>query len=75
MDVLGDILRTIRLRGSVYFNECFCSPWGMSIESGAKAAFHLIVRGEAWLTMSGQRKPIKLNAGDIVLFPYFDTDS
>jgi len=69
MDVLGDILRIIRLRGSVYFNECFCSPWGMSIELSATAAFHLIVRGEAWLAMSGQRELIKLNAGDIVLFP------
>lgn len=69
MDVLGDILRVIRLRGSVYFNACFCSPWGMSIEPGAKAAFHVIVRGTAWLTMIGQRDHLKLNAGDVVLFP------
>ena len=69
MDVLGDILRVIRLRGSVYFNACFCSPWGMAIEPSAKASFHLIVRGNAWLTTSGQREKLKLNAGDIVLFP------
>ena len=69
MDVLGDILRVIRLRGSVYFNACFCSPWGMSIEQSDKAAFHLIVRGEAWLKLADQNELIKLTAGDIAVFP------
>lgn len=81
MDVLGDILRAVRLRGSVYFNACFCEPWGMDIEDDAKAAFHLIVKGDAWLTMiepssqttkqpaDERKKCIHLSQGDIVLFP------
>ena len=69
MDVLGDVLRVIRLRGSVYFNACFCSPWGMEMETSSKSTFHLIVKGNAWLKISSQAELIKLSAGDIVLFP------
>jgi AraC-like DNA-binding protein len=69
MDVLGDILRIVRLRGSVYFNACFCSPWGMDVDASSKAAFHLVVRGSAWLKLAGQAEHVELKAGDIVLFP------
>jgi AraC-like DNA-binding protein len=56
MDVLGDILRIVRLRGSVYFNACFCSPWGMDVEENSQAAFHLMVKGDAWLRLYPQVK-------------------
>jgi len=56
MDVLGDILRIVRLKGSVYFNACFCSPWGMDVEENSQAAFHLIVKGEAWVRLFPQLK-------------------
>jgi len=69
MDVLGDILRVVRLRGSVYFNACFCSPWGMDIAANERAAFHLIVRGGAWLQLPTQKQLIQLHEGDILLFP------
>ena len=75
MDVLGDILRVIRLQGSVYFNACFCSPWGMSLEQSARSAFHLVVTGEAWLTMAALPEPRRLAAGDIVFFPRGTTHS
>lgn len=69
MDVFADVLRAIRLKGSVYFNACFCSPWGMIIEQEKKASFHLIVEGDAWLTLPETNEQLKLSAGDIVLFP------
>ena len=69
MDVLGDILRVLRLRGSVYFNDCPPSPWGIAKDASSQATFHLIVRGDAWLQMKSQAESIKLSAGDIVLLP------
>lgn len=69
MDVLGDILRMIKLRGSIYFNACFCSPWGMTIDKSNRCAFHLVVRGKAWLKVDSREKLIPLSSGDIVLFP------
>lgn len=70
MDVLGDILRIVRLRGSVYFNACFCSPWGMDVEENSQAAFHLIVKGEAWLRLFPQ---VKNNATEQKLTPIKNT--
>ncbi|EPJ45262.1 MAG: hypothetical protein OFPI_37420 [Osedax symbiont Rs2] len=69
VDVLGDVLRVLRLRGSLYFDACFCAPWGMQVSSSSQASFHIIVKGEAWLKLDSQAEPIKLQAGDIVLFP------
>jgi AraC-like DNA-binding protein len=69
MDVLGDVLKAIRLNGSVYFNTCFCSPWGMSLANSSRASFHIIVNGEAWLKLPSNPVPIQLYSGDIVLFP------
>jgi len=69
MDVLGDVLRVLRLRGSLYFDACFCAPWGMQVSHSSHASFHIIVKGDAWLKLGSQAVPIKLQAGDIVLFP------
>jgi len=69
MDVLGDVLKAIRLNGSVYFNTCFCSPWGMSLATSSKASFHIIVNGDAWLQFPNDSESIQLFAGDIILFP------
>lgn len=68
MDVLGDILRIIRLSGSVYFNEAFCAPWGIAIEKNTRSAFHIVLEGEAWLQTASLPAPLKLSAGDILLF-------
>lgn len=69
MDALGDILRIIRLKGSVYFNACFCSAWGMEMEQSDHCVFHIIVKGEAWLQMESLDEPKKLTSGDIIFFP------
>ncbi len=69
MDALGDILRVIRLQGSVYFNACFCSSWGLSMERSNQSMFHIIVKGDAWLQMESLEEPMHLQAGDIVFFP------
>jgi len=69
MDVLSDLLKMIRLNGSVYFNACFCSPWGMAVSEDSKASFHIIVNGNAWLKSHSLKSPLELKAGDIVVFP------
>ena len=70
MDALGSILQSISLRGSVYFDACFGSEWGMELVKFPHSIFHIIVKGEAWLQMASPlEKNIKLVSGDIVLFP------
>lgn len=70
MDVLSDILRVIRLQGSVYFRSCFCSPWGMEISQSPRASFHIVVRGQCWLRMAGLEQPMLLSGGDILVLPH-----
>lgn len=69
MDILGDVLRAIRLKGSVYFNACFGIPWGMALAPSNQASFHLVVRGDAWVALPDLNISLKMNAGDIVFFP------
>ncbi|WP_419811848.1 AraC family transcriptional regulator [Bacterioplanoides sp.] len=69
MDILSSILRHIHLRGSVYFNSCFCSPWGLDIDQDLRASFHIIERGQCWLQLNDQ-EPLSLVTGDIVILPH-----
>lgn len=72
MDVLSDVLRTIRLSGCVYFRSDFAAPWGMAVDTHHIAQFHMVVRGQCWLRMPKAAASVLLSAGDIVVFPFGD---
>ncbi|MCH7982227.1 MAG: AraC family transcriptional regulator [Proteobacteria bacterium] len=64
MDVLSDILRSLRVEGSVYFCDHLQAPWSMDFADTSSASFHLVRRGECWV-MTGERKE-RLGPGDLV---------
>lgn len=64
MDVLSDILRSMRVRGSVYFCDHLMAPWTMEFKERNSASFHLVRRGECWV-MSEDRTEC-LGPGDLV---------
>jgi len=68
MDCLSELLRGLRLRGSVYYRKEFPSPWGFRSPAGPFAPFHLNVRGSCWF-QSGEGPPRRLDPGDMVIFP------
>lgn len=68
MDVLSDILGSIRLGGGVHFHCDLSAPWGMELAALPTAQFHLVVRGSCWLRAPGERAPIALRSGDLVAF-------
>jgi AraC-like DNA-binding protein len=70
MDVLSDILSSLRLGGGVYFRCEMSAPWGMAMPHTSVAEFHVVVRGNCWLRMPGQRELIALQGGDVVAFPH-----
>jgi len=72
MDAFSDILKTIKLSSTVYFRYDFSPPWGMNVEKGPFAQFHMVVRGGCYLYSSVDKKSIKLSAGDIIVFPFGD---
>ena len=48
MEVLSDILRSMRVEGSVYFCDHLDAPWSMVFEDTTAASLHLVRRGEDW---------------------------
>jgi len=71
MDALSDILDLVRLRSSVYFRRDFAGDWGMQMDRGAHASFHIMVRGRCFLEVpDAPDRSAWLYAGDIVVIPY-----
>jgi AraC family transcriptional activator of mtrCDE len=70
MDLLTDVLSTLRLRGTVYFHADFHSPWGMDIKGGQFANFHIVTAGQCWVSWENQDGALLLNEGDLVVFPH-----
>ncbi len=64
MEVLSDILRSMRVQGSVYFCDYLQAPWSMDFKDTSSASFHLVRRGECWV-MSGDLVEC-LGPGDLV---------
>ena len=75
LDVLSDILRSLHLKGGVYFQCDFRAPWGMKIKPTPVAEFHLVTRGQCWLRLGSRTQPVPLHVGDIVVFPHGDGHS
>jgi AraC-like DNA-binding protein len=82
-DILSDLLRSVRLRGAVFYYIEANPPWVAetpaareiipAIMPGAEHMFefHGIVKGSCWAAITGE-SPIRLEAGDVVLFPQGD---
>ena len=64
MEVLSDVLRAMRVRGSVYFCDRLEAPWRMDIAHPTTAGFHLVRRGECWV--SSREVEARLGPGDLV---------
>lgn len=72
MDALTDVLRAVRLGGTVFARAEVCSPWAVHTTGAPTGIFHAIVRGSAICIPAGDAAPIHLAAGDVVLLPHGD---
>ncbi len=82
-DPLSDVLRSVRLRGAVFWyvgcrdDWVAASPPTREIAAAAipgaehVLAYHLIVKGASWAAVEGL-PPVRLGSGDIVMFPQGD---
>jgi len=82
-DTLSDVLRAVRLRGAVFYYIEGSSPWVAqaptakeivpAILPGAEhmIEFHGVVEGSCWGAILGE-PPVRLVAGDVILFPQGD---
>lgn len=82
-DVLSDVLRGVRLTGSVYFDFDLSVPWVAEAPPSHEIAdivmpraqrvieYHLVAQGSCWAGAIGQT-PIPLREGDLIVFPQGD---
>jgi len=80
MDALSETLRVVRLVGAIFIQGRFTAPWCYRSPSADSAApllepgaervviFHLITEGECFVEI-GNDPPVRLIAGDVVIFP------
>jgi len=66
MDVLSDVLDTVRLTSTIVVQTRLVAPWGMRTEPRDSFAFHVVSGGTAWFAIDGS-DPIALAAGDVVV--------
>ncbi len=70
IDVLGDVLDTVALKGTLYFHTDFFSPFAIAVPAyGQAARFHFIVRGRCHIELPGGEH-VLAQEGDLVLVPY-----
>jgi AraC family transcriptional regulator, alkane utilization regulator len=81
MDVLSDVLRAVRLCGSVFFTAEFSSPWALNSPNPELLAgivmpdaehvslFHILTEGQC-LVECGQYPRVAMESGDVVVFPH-----
>ncbi|MGH7496639.1 MAG: AraC family transcriptional regulator [bacterium] len=75
MDVLSDVLNTVRLRSAIQFCTELTAPWGFSVPAaqgsgGAQndhATFYVVARGSCYLEIEGHKAPVSLVGGDFVM--------
>jgi AraC-like DNA-binding protein len=65
MEILSDILRTMRVRGSLFFCDLRQAPWRHEFADTSATSFHVVRRGECWVTRDEHTD--YLGPGDMVL--------
>jgi AraC-like DNA-binding protein len=81
MDVISDVLKSVRLEGAVYTSAEFTEPWcvvsqfGLPViadtlaRNGRMFFFHFIVDGRCQVKLRDCEEILDVGAGDFVLFP------
>ena len=82
-DILSDVLRSVRLRGAVFYYVSGSRDWvaealpsrdiaaAVMPDSEHVMEYHVITRGSCWGAIVGE-PPVRLERGDVVLFPHGD---
>src|SRR5262245_60123177 len=66
-DVLADVLDSLKLRGRIFCRCELSAPWAIGFAAGHFSHFHVIEKGTCWLRLRGERDPIALQEGDLLL--------
>jgi AraC-like DNA-binding protein/mannose-6-phosphate isomerase-like protein (cupin superfamily) len=68
-DGVSEMLRSLRVRTTVFCRSDMHAPWGFAVKAHGRAAFHVLLDGRCRLEVDGVDDPILLEAGDLVVLP------
>jgi AraC-like DNA-binding protein len=66
MDVLSDVLETLRLESTVFAHGELPAPWGIRTEAHGDFSFHIVASGNCWLDVDGT-EGAEVASGDVVI--------
>ena len=69
MDVLTDVLTTLELKGWLSSRRELAPRWRYEFAPSKDSMFHVISHGGAYLQVEGEEAPIRVEDGDVLLFP------
>jgi AraC-like DNA-binding protein len=67
-DLVGDVLETLRFKGSIFFRSDLAAPWGMSLDKVDIPRFHIAMSGSSFVG-SDNAEPVNLHHMEIVMLP------
>lgn len=82
-DTLSDVLRSVRLRGAVFYQVSFPDVWAVEAPPMHELApllfpdaehvmeYHVLAKGAGWARVAGLA-PVRLHAGDVLILPHGD---
>jgi AraC-like DNA-binding protein len=82
-DTLSEVMRAVRLTGAVFIDVDVGAPWAtwapaskhliplIMPDAQHLMSYHLVMEGECYAAQRDQ-PPLKLNAGDLIVFPHGD---
>lgn len=82
-DTLSDVLRSVRLKGVLFFHVDCTEPWVTEAPAASAMAravmpgsehvmmYHVVLSGQCWGGVVGA-PPVRLAAGDVIVFPHGD---
>lgn len=82
-DTLSDLLRSVRLRGAVFYYVSYRGEWSAEASSAKEIAeavlpgcehvmeYHMFAKGSGWAAVSGL-PPVKMGVGDVVMMAQGD---
>jgi hypothetical protein len=71
IDILGDVLETLRFRGSIFFRSELAAPWGMSLAPVGIPRFHIVFSGNCFVG-TGSGDAVQVGEMEIVMLPNGD---
>ena len=72
-NVVGDVLDTLRFRGSIFFRSQLAAPWGMSLEKEDIPRFHIALNGSFYVGAPElDKEALNVKQMDIIMLPQGD---